>query len=155
AKHIFIIGLRSAYALSIFLGTTLRYIKKDVRVLKPDHGEFWDLVTEWKKNDLVIGISFPRYTKITVEALKYAKEKGIKTIGITDHHLSPLAQYCDYVLTAKCNIDSYIESFSAALSLINAIVTAVSIQNTDNTLKSLKRFESIWNEKDVYIKPKR
>jgi DNA-binding MurR/RpiR family transcriptional regulator len=151
AERIFIIGLRSAYSLSIFFGTTLRYIGKDVRVLKPDHGEFWDHAVTWRKSDLVIGISFPRYAKITIDAIKYAREKRIKCIGITDHLLSPLARHCNLVLTARCDIDSYIESFTAPLSLINAIVTAVSVSDSEKMLKSLKKLEIVWGEKDIYV----
>lgn len=154
AERIFIIGLRSAYSLSIFFGTTLRYIGKDVRVLKPDHGELWDHTATWRKSDLVIGISFPRYAKTTIDTVQYAREKGLKCIGITDHPLSPLAKHCDLVLTARCGIDSYIESFTAPLSLINAIVTAVSVHDPDKTLKSLKKLEAVWSERNTYIHQK-
>jgi len=151
AKRIFIVGLRSAYSLSIFLGTALRYLGKEVAVLKPDHGEMWDLTLGWRKRDLVIGISFPRYTRITVEILRYAKQKGIKTIGITDNPLSPLAKYADVVLLARCAIDSYIESFTAPLSLINALLTVLSLRDPKRTLRSLRKFERVWGEKEIYI----
>jgi len=151
AKRVFVVGLRSAYSLAIFFGTALRYLGKEVVILKPDHGELWDLTMGWRKGDLVIGISFPRYTRTTVEIVREAKGKGIRTIGITDNPLSPLARYADIVLLAKCGIESYIESFTAPLSLINALLTALSLKDPKRTLRSLQRFERIWGEKEIYL----
>ena len=153
APRITIIGLRTSYSLAIFLGLVLRYLEKEVTVLSPDHGEFWDHVAAWRRNDLIIGISFPRDSRMTIEAVQHAKTNGIMCIGITDHALAPLAHYCSLVLTARCTIDSYIESYTAPLSLINAIATALSVRNPKQTLQSLKKFEAIWQEKDIYINP--
>jgi DNA-binding MurR/RpiR family transcriptional regulator len=151
AKRIVIIGLRSVYSLATFLGVALEFLQKDVWVVEPGIGDLWDRLLRLRKDDLVIAISFPRYTRVTVEAFKFAKSQGVKTLAITDSLLSPLAPDADHVLTARYKMDSFIESFTSAFSLINAIVTAVGISNKKKTLKSLKGLEEVWERQEVYF----
>ncbi len=150
AQRIIIVGLRSAYSLAIFLGIALEFLQKNVWVIQPGIGDMWDRLLGLGKGDLVIGISFPRYTKQTVEVLRFAKERGNKTMAITDSLISPLAQYADHVLTARYQMDSFIESFTAPLSLINAIVTALGVYSKKSTMKSLKGLEEIWERQQIY-----
>lgn len=152
AKRIIIIGLRSAHSLAIFLGVALQFLRKEVWVIRPDIGDMWDRLLGLRKEDLVIGISFPRYTRETVEVLKYARQRGIKTLAITDTMISPLAQFADHVLTARYQTYSFIESFTAPLSLINALITALGVSQKPQTLKFLKESERIWEEQNIYYK---
>ncbi|MDI7262185.1 MAG: SIS domain-containing protein, partial [Thermodesulfobacteriota bacterium] len=82
--------------------------------------------------------------------LQFAKQRGIKTLAITDSLVSPLAQYAGVVLTAQHKLDSFIESFTAPLSLINAIATTLGIFSKKSTMKSLKELEKIWERQQVY-----
>jgi DNA-binding MurR/RpiR family transcriptional regulator len=150
AQRVIIVGLRSAYSLAIFLGIALEFLQKNVWVIQPGIGDMWDRLLGLGKGDLVIGISFPRYTKQTVEVLRFAKQKGVKTLAITDSLVSPLAQYADHVLTAHYKMDSFIESFTAPLSLINAIVTALGVTRKKSTMKSLKELEEVWESQKIY-----
>lgn len=150
AERIIIVGLRGAYSLAIFMGIALEFLQKNVWVIQPGIGDMWDRLLGLKKGDVVIGISFPRYTKQTVEVLRFAKERGNNTLAITDSLISPLAQYADHVLTARYQMDSFVESFTAPLSLINAIVTTLGIFSQNTTMKSLKELEEVWKEKQVY-----
>jgi len=150
AKRIVIIGLRSVYSLAIFLGIALEFLQKDVWVVQPGIGDMWDRLLGLKKGDVVIGISFPRYTQQTVNVLHFAKQKRIKTLAITDSLISPLAQYADHVLTAQYKMDSFIESFTAPFSLINSIVTALGITNKKRTMMSLKKLEAVWRDQQIY-----
>jgi len=150
AERIIIVGLRSAYSLANFFGIALEFLQKNVWVIQPGIGDMWDRLLGLRKGDLVIGISFPRYTKQTVDVLRFAKQRGIKTLAITDSFVSPLAQYADAILTAQYRLDSFIESFTAPLSLINAIATTLGIFSKNSTLKSLKELEKIWESHQVY-----
>ena len=151
ADRLYVIGLRSAYSLALFLWTAMRYIGKEAFLLRPGHGELWDEPVLWRRRDVLIAISFPRYTRDTVEVVQYARRKGLRCIAITDSLLSPVAQVSDIVLTARCEMDSYVESFTAPLSLINALVTAVSVAERDKALKALRRLEGIWRERNIYL----
>ena len=151
AKRIFIVGLRGAHAPALTLATYLRFLGKQAHLLVPGHGEMWDILQGLGRPDLVVGISFPRYTQITLEILQHAHKKRAKVGVITDSPLSPLARYAHWVLTAHCELDSFIESFTAATSLINALLTAMSIQEPGKTLRILRQREALWEDKGVYL----
>ena len=150
AKRIFVIGLRGAHAPALTLATYLRFLGKEAHLLVPGHGEMWDILQGVGSSDLVVGISFPRYTQISLEVLEYARKKRARVGAITDSPLSPLARHAHWVLTAHCQLDSFIESFTAATSLVNALLTAMSIQSPGKTLRILREREALWEEKGVY-----
>lgn len=151
AKRIFVVGLRGAYAPAVTLATYLRFLAKEAHLLVPGHGELWDILRGLGKADLVIGISLPRYTRDTVDILKHARRQRARVGAITDSPLSPLAQHAHWVLTAHCKLDSFIESFTAVTSVINALLTAMSIQDPQRTLRILRQREALWEEKGVYV----
>jgi DNA-binding MurR/RpiR family transcriptional regulator len=151
AKRIFVVGLRGAHAPALTLATYLRFLGKQASLLLPGHGEMWDILQGLGRSDLVVGISFPRYTQVTVEVMEHARKKRARVGAITDSPLSPLARHAHWVLTATCQLDSYIESFTAATSLINALLTAMSIREPEKTLRILRQREALWEEKGVYL----
>ena len=151
ARRIFVVGLRGSHAPALMLTLYLRFIKKDTHLLIPGIEDIWMNIRNIGPDDLVIGISFPRYTRMTVELIEYASRQNTRVGAITDSPLSPLAKYADWVLTVHSQLDSYIESFTAAMSLVNALLTALSIQNPDETIQALKDGEKIWQEKDIYM----
>jgi DNA-binding MurR/RpiR family transcriptional regulator len=155
AKRIFVVGLRGAHAPALTLATYLRFLGKQAQLLVPGHGELWDILQGLEKNDLVVGISFPRYTSITVEILEHVRRQRARVGAITDSPLSPLARHAHWVLTAECQLDSFIESFTAATSLVNALLTAMSIQKPGKTLRILREREALWEEKGVYVSSSR
>jgi DNA-binding MurR/RpiR family transcriptional regulator len=151
AKRIFVVGLRGAHAPALTLATYLRFLGKQAQLLVPGHGELWDILQGLTRTDLVVGISFPRYTRITVEILEDARRKRARVGAITDSPMSPLARHAHWVLTAQCQLDSFIESFTAATSLVNGLLTAMSIQDPKRTLRILRKREALWEEKGVYL----
>jgi DNA-binding MurR/RpiR family transcriptional regulator len=150
ADRIVIVGLRSIHSLAVFMAVALEFLQREVWLVQPGIGDMWDRMASLKKGDVVLGISFPRYTKETVELLRWAKTRRMKTLAITDSPISPLAQHADHVLTARYQMDSFIESFTAPLSLINAIVTALGIQDRTRTLVSLRKLEEVWKRQETY-----
>jgi DNA-binding MurR/RpiR family transcriptional regulator len=152
AERIVIVGLRSVHSLAVFMAVALEFLQKEVWLVQPGIGDMWDRLSGLKKGDVVVGISFPRYSKQTVEVLRFAKAQGLKTLAITDTLISPLAHYADPVLTARYKMDSFIESFTAPFSLINALVTALGIQDSKRTFASLQNLERIWRTHQIYYR---
>ena len=104
------------------------------------------------KEDVFISISFPRYSKNALNATAYAKKCGANIISITDSPSSPLAEYADELLLAKSDMMSYADSLVAPLSLINAIIAAVGMKNSEGLEKNLRKLETLWEENDAYKK---
>jgi DNA-binding MurR/RpiR family transcriptional regulator len=99
---------------------------------------------------VVIGISFPRYSKNTIKAISYAKANGATVIGITDSENSPVAEGSDICLISRSDTASFVDSLVAPLSVINALIAAVGIKNRDKMQKNLEKLERIWEEYEVY-----
>ncbi|MDP2862488.1 MAG: MurR/RpiR family transcriptional regulator [Desulfobacterales bacterium] len=153
ARRIFVVGLRGAHAPALVLALYLRFLQKQASPVIPGYGDVWNTLHGMSSDDLVIGISFPRYTRLTIEILEYAKGNGARVGAITDSVLSPLARNADWVLPVHSRLDSFIESFTAAMSLVNALLTELSVQNPEETMKALKERESLWQKKEIYVLP--
>lgn len=153
AKSIFVLAGRSACSLSHFLAFYLQMIGKCVHVVPQGLGSIFEELAIVKSEDLVIGISFPRYTRFIVEGFAYARAKGAKTLALTDSVISPLGQMADITLTARSDLGSFIESFVAPLSVINALLTAVGRRDKDKTLACLDELEEVAQRHSIFYLP--
>ncbi|NLM43170.1 MAG: MurR/RpiR family transcriptional regulator [Clostridiales bacterium] len=150
AKHIYIVGMRSSTTLADFLAFYLTLIRSNVQSTSRSVSDIFDMLFRVNKDDLVIGIGFPRYSSKTIEALDYAKSQGAKVLAITDSLLSPLVSYADYTLTAKSNMESFVDSLVAPLSLLNALIIAVGIKEKRKVSSNFSKLEDIWKKYKVY-----
>lgn len=153
AEHIYILGVRSSAALSSFMGYYFQLMRPNVVVLRNgSRSEIFEQLMRLGEKDLLIGISFPRYSKQTVQALRYAKDMLANTLAITDSMDSPIAENAENVLLARSDMVSFVDSLVAPMSLINALIAAVSIKNHDAVEKSFLSLEEIWDRYEVYEK---
>lgn len=150
AKHIYIVALRSSRALADFLGFYLNLIRGNVHIVTHSISDIFEILFRVNKDDLVIGIGFPRYSSKTIEALDYAKSQGAKVLAITDSLLSPLASHSDFTLIAKSNMESFVDSLVAPLSLLNALIVGVGVKEKANLSASFTKLEEIWDKYKVY-----
>ncbi len=150
AEKIYIIGLRSSTALAEYLGFYLNLILDNVKIVGYGISDIFEQMLRISDKDLVIGISFPRYSNRTIEAINYAREAGVPIVGITDSLLSPIAGISDHCLTAKSNMVSFVDSLVAPLSLINALIVAVGMREKDKIRGYFNKLEEIWYKYNVY-----
>jgi len=150
AKRIYIVGLRSSTTLAEYLGFYLNLILDNVKVVTSGVSDIFEQMLRVGKDDMVIGISFPRYSANTLNALEYTKEQGALVVGITDSQVSPIASIADYTLTARSNMASFVDSLVAPLSLINALIVAVGMREKDEITSSFSKLERIWDKHNVY-----
>ncbi|MCT4618729.1 MAG: MurR/RpiR family transcriptional regulator [Marinisporobacter sp.] len=150
AKKIYILGLRSSSTLAEYLGFYLNLILDNVKIVTAGVSDIYEQMLRVGKDDLVIGISFPRYSTNTLNALNYTKELGATVVGITDSQVSPIAAISDYTLVARSNMVSFVDSLVAPLSLINALVVAVGMREKTEISSTFDRLEKIWEKHNVY-----
>lgn len=150
AKRIYIIGFRTSTVLADFLGFYLNLILDNVRVVSQGISDIYEQLFSIGEGDLVIAISFPRYSRRTVEALGFVKSRGTATIAITDGPLSPLLNNADISLYAKSNMASFVDSLVAPLSLINALIIAVSLKEKGKVTNIFEKLEEIWGQYRIY-----
>lgn len=150
SRRIYILGMRSAATLSGFLSHYLNYLLPDKVAVMPNFSDMFEYLIRIQPQDCLIGMSFPRYSRNAVAAMRFAREQGAKTIAITDNPISPLSEYADYALYAKSNATALADSLVAPLSLINAIVAAVSLQREEEAKKYFAKLEQVWGERNIY-----
>jgi DNA-binding MurR/RpiR family transcriptional regulator len=151
ATKIYIIGSRSSIVIAEYLGFYLNLIRENVSVVKAGVSDVFEQILRVSENDLVIGIGFPRYSKRTLDVLKYAKSQNAKIVTITDSLISPLTSVADEILIAKSNMASFVDSLVAPLSLVNALVVAVGLREKEKIADTFEKLESIWDEYGVYF----
>ncbi len=153
AKSIYVVGVRSSASLASFLGHSLAMIFDDVKTVNPSTGsEMFEQILNIGEGDVIIAISFPRYSKKIINAVDYAKHKGANVISITDSSASPIAASANQLLLARSDMASFVDSLVAPLSIINAIVVAVAREKQDELTVKLRKLEELWDEYDVYDK---
>ncbi|MBQ7377038.1 MAG: MurR/RpiR family transcriptional regulator [Clostridia bacterium] len=153
ARNIYILGVRSSAALASFLNFNLSLIFSNVKFLQPSSSsEVFEQIIEIGEEDVLFAISFPRYSTKIVNAVKYARAENATVISLTDSAVSPIAEYATCLLTAQSDMASFVDSLVAPLSIINAIVVAVTKQCETEVIKRFDRLERIWDEYEVYAK---
>ena len=154
AKRIYILGVRSSSALASFLGFYFNLLFENVTLVHTNSvSEIFEQVLRVGPGDVLFGISFPRYSKRTLSAMRYARDRGARVIALTDSQLSPLARVADHVLLARSDMASFVDSLVAPLSVINALIVAVGMSRRDEIEQTFNKLERIWEEYDVYEKP--
>lgn len=153
AERIYILGVRSSAPLASFLGFYFNLIFSNVRLVHTTSvSEMFEQIIHASKNDVIIGISFPRYSKRTISALKFGKSRGATVISITDSKESPLALCSDHSLIARSDMASFVDSLVAPLSVINALIVAIGIRRKQQVYDTFENLEKIWEEYQVYEK---
>ncbi|MBQ6432061.1 MAG: MurR/RpiR family transcriptional regulator [Oscillospiraceae bacterium] len=153
AQTIYIVGVRSSSALSSFLSYYFKYMFRDVRLItSASDSEVFEQIVRISPQDALIAISFPRYSSAAIQAAEYAHTSGAKTISLTDCASSPLAEYSDYLLTAKSDMVSLVDSLVAPMSVINALIVAAASKKKLETTLIFNKLEEIWDIYHVYEK---
>ncbi len=153
ARKIYILGVRSAAPLASFLGFYFNLIFDNIRLVHTTSvSEMFEQILPVREGDVVIGISFPRYSKRTIKAMAYSRDNGATVIAITDKADTPISNNADLCLMAPSDMMFFVDSLVAPLSVINALIAAITIQRKDHVTETLDRLEHIWDEYEVYDK---
>ena len=153
AKNIYILGMKASSYLAGFLNHSLRMIFDNVRLIQTTSGsETFEQMMNVGEGDVVIAVSFPRYSKSDIRGATYAKRAGADIIAITDSESSPLAESATQLLVAQSDMASFADSLVAPMSVINALIVAVARECNDLHSDRLHRLEEVWDEYNVYDK---
>lgn len=151
AKNIYIVGVRSSAAIALYMSFYFRNIFDNVKLVNTSAtSEMIEQMLHVSKDDVVIGISLPRYSSRTVKLMDFAKDSGAKVIAVTDSDEAPAAKKADYVLAAKSDMVSVVDSLVAPMSLVNALIVAISCKREQEVSRIFEHLEQIWEEYEVY-----
>ncbi len=151
ARKVYIVGIRSCAPLAEFLRFYLNLIVENATVVSTNSAsEIFEQIIRINEEDLIIGISFPRYSMRTLKALEFASNRKAKVITLTDSVHSPMCLYSSCNLIAKSDMASIVDSLVAPLSVINALVVALCMDKQEEVIGTLEALEEIWDEYQVY-----
>ena len=151
AKNIYVFGVKSASFIASFFGYYLDLIFGNVHLLNSNSKTTtYEKLFRISKGDVMIGISFPRYSIMAVDTMGFAHERGAQVIAITDSMISPLVAKADSVLLARSDIASVVDTLVAPLSLINALLVAIVINCKDKIIDTFSSLEQVWKEQGIY-----
>ena len=151
AESIFIAATRSSFVLGYYLHYYLSWVRKSVTLL-PEVTAY-EVLQNAPKDSLVIGITFPRYSRWTVDILAHSKEKGLKTVAITDNIESPLVPFSSHVVYVPYSPISFLDSFTAPLCMINCLIISISMRYGDTLKERFASLENLWKLNKTYIYP--
>lgn len=156
ARTIYIVGVRSSSMLAGFLNYSLRMITDNVKFIQTTSGsEIFEQIMRIGAGDVMIAISFPRYSTRIINAVEFARARGADVVALTDSAESPIAAYAHQLLTARSDMASFVDSLVAPLSIINAMIVALSRKKQDEIAVRLHELENIWDRYEVYDKSSR
>lgn len=153
ARQVYVLGAGSSLALATFLAHYLQVAFDSVHlVTATSEDAILQQMVRAGKDDALITISFPRYSKKAATTMQYASDRGMATVAITDSPLSPVAQHASHVLLARSDMVSFVDSLVGPLSVINALIVTIAIRKKEQVAETLRQIESIWDEYGVYEK---
>lgn len=153
ARRIYVIGIRSCAPLASFLSFYLNLICPNVTAVTTNSSsEIFEQLIRIGEEDVIIGISFPRYSMRTLKALEFASNRKAKVITLTDSVHSPMTLYSSCNLIARSDMASIVDSLVAPLSVVNALVVALCMKKQKEVISTLETLEQIWDEYQVYSK---
>lgn len=153
AKTCYILGMRASSYLAGFFNYSLRMLSDNVRLIQTTSGsETFEQMMNIGEGDVLFAISFPRYSQSIIKGVEFAKRAGADVIALTDSESSPIAHNADQLLVAQSDMASFADSLVAPMSVINALIVAVTRERSEEFSQRLRRLEDAWDEYHVYNK---
>ena len=153
AKHIYILGVRSSSFVAGYLNFYMHLLFENVTLVQSNAaGEIFEQLFRVGPGDVMIAISFPRYSRVAINTAKFARDRGASIIAVTDNEHSPVYQLADAALLAPCEMISFVDSMVAPLSVLNALLVALAYRMETDVSATFGELESIWNEYGVFGK---
>ena len=153
AQHIYILGVRSSSFLAGYLNFYFHLLFKNViYVQNTAAGEIYEQMIHIGPGDVMVGISFPRYSNMGIHAMQLAHDRGADVVAITDSQMSPLYPLATAALLVRCEALAYVDSLAAPLSLMNALILAVGRRKRDEVAHVFSEMEQVWSKYSIFGK---
>lgn len=150
APAIYLAAQRSSKALAYYLSFYLSWFLPFVEIL--EESTAIERLFTAPRGSLLIGISFPRYSRWTVDIMKEGADLGLKLAVISDCNHNPMAEAKpEHILSIPCRHISFIDSFTAPMSLMSCIIIAIAEALGEGAKGQLKKLEQTWSKEKTYV----
>lgn len=151
SRNVYTAGMGISFLLAQILSYQLSQVAVKASNFSSNYSTFLEQILFMDKNDLLITLSFPPYSKETIEAAKFAKERNAKVVSITNRDAAPIVLYSDTHLVVKSENMLFTNSFSAISVVINAIATGCAIKNQNKAKQLLNELNDLTKHQDNII----
>lgn len=154
AKTVYILGARTCFSIASFLEVYLNMLLDNVKIITANSAsDVFEQMYRINNHDVLIAISYPRYSQRTFNGVQFASERGARIIAITDSEASPIVPYAESPLIAECDLANFVDSLVAPLSLINALIVALVMRNKEKAVQAFESLENVWDKYHAYRNP--
>lgn len=151
AKTVYILGARTCFSLASFLEVYLNMLLDNVKIITANSAsDVFEQMHRICSDDVLVAISYPRYSQRTLNGVKFAHERDAEIIAITDSVASPIVKYAKASLIAECDLANFVDSLVAPLSLINALIVALVMRNKEKAASAFESLENVWDKHNAY-----
>ena len=151
ADNIYIIGSRSSYCLASYLFFYLQILRGGIHLVQDTTmSELPEQLFRVTERDVCLFISYPRYSSRSLQGLRCAREQGASIVALTDNEASPFAQGADIALYAHSEMVSFVDSLTAPMSLLNALIVALGSRSDIRAADTFGRLEGVWSQYEIF-----
>ncbi|TDL30947.1 MurR/RpiR family transcriptional regulator [Jeotgalibacillus sp. S-D1] len=150
ARKIYVTSNMFSYGLSHLFAHWLNMVLDNTEMLMQGDIQYYHQLSKMNNQDVLISLVLPRYTNNVIETVKTSKAQGATVISITDQADSPIADHSDILLEATINSNLNIDSFTAVLSLLTAIMRFISVKDYEKVNENLRSVERMYQEKGIF-----
>lgn len=152
SRKIFVLGLNSCAALAQFLFFHIRRMGGETELMTSGGGTMLEQMALAKSGDVLLVISFPRYSTDSIMALRVGRETGMTIVSLTNNLENQIAKSSDFALSANSdNPVSFMNSFVGPMCVCNLLVLRYGFRVKDQALASLTKLEKVRLDHNLYI----
>jgi DNA-binding MurR/RpiR family transcriptional regulator len=141
SRRIYVLGLRGSYAPAFLFHYAFQLFRDRCHLLETSAGIFADQLRGIGEQDSMLVISFPPYTQLTIDAVEYAVESGVKIVAITDSVISPAAHAAAHTIITHNDSASFYHSYTAVLAVCQALIALLVAKSGGDSLKVIAEAE--------------
>ena len=147
AGNVYILGSRSTFSMAYFCYHFMKRVKENVILLENRNDDISLLLQYVTKNDFLIVIGYPKYTRFTIQIMHFFSDIGSKILSITDSQTSPLAQGADYLIVAKNKLKIY---FVTTITILNTRMVMISRMDPQAHIRLFEEENTVTRKLNVY-----
>lgn len=154
AERIFCVGLRSSFPVA-YLFHYVRALVGDASVLVDGAGGIGvDTLRGIRRRDAVLAVSVRPYTRLTVEAVRFAHARGAPVVAITDSTVSPLARLASQVVLVGTETPSFFHTMAPAFAVAECLGALMAAGKGNEALAALSASEDHLTAFETYVSPR-
>lgn len=150
--HIYVLGFRSCFSLAYLFSYLYGIVGDNVLLVGSGGGTVADSLRHMGPADTLLAIGFKPYSRETVMAAQFARQRGAKVISLSDDEFSPISENAAIALTVRPKNPGFFHSLAPAMSILQMLVAEIVVQSGEQALNSiheteqqLENFDAYWN----------